>query len=63
MKRRSKRRTKRPYRKRVKKTRGGFFTGTSYLLQQGLSIFQVPPPVAHGNPAFPVNPFPHVQGK
>lgn len=36
--------------RRVRKTRGGFFTGASYLLNQGLSIFQVPPPVPYGNP-------------
>lgn len=47
--------------RRVRKTRGGFFTGASYLFNQGLSIFQVPPPVPYGNPTLPVNPFPYVQ--
>ena len=64
------RRTKRRIRKKTKtnankrKTRnmrGGFFTGASYLMEQGLSIFQVPPPVPHGNPTLPVNPFPYLQ--
>jgi hypothetical protein len=41
--------------------RGGFFTGASYLMDQGLSIFQVPPPIPHGNPTLPVNPFPYLQ--
>lgn len=49
--------------RRVRKTRGGFFTGASYLADQGLSIFQVPPPVPYGNPTIPVNPFPYVQSK
>ena len=59
MKRRTKKRSKR--RRRIRKTRGGFFTGASYLMDQGLSIFQVPPPVAYGNPPLLMNPFPYVQ--
>jgi hypothetical protein len=58
-----KRRTKRRTRKRNRKTIGGFFSGASYLMDQGLSIFQVPPPVAYGNPTIPVNPFPYFQSK
>jgi hypothetical protein len=57
--RRTKRRTRK--RKKTRNMRGGFFTGASYLMDQGLSIFQVPPPVPHGNPTLPVNPFPYLQ--
>jgi hypothetical protein len=49
--------------RRVRKTRGGFFTGASYLMEQGMSIFKVPPPVAYGNPELLVNPFPYIQSK
>lgn len=60
--RRIKRRTKkRKMRTRIKKTRGGFFTGTSYLFDQGMAFFQVPAPAPYGNPTLPVNPFPYVQ--
>ncbi len=65
-KRRNQKRTqKRKYKvKRIpRKTRGGFFTGASYLFDQGMSIFQVPPPTPYGNPSLPVNPFPYVQTK
>jgi len=57
-------RTRKKYKnnkRRVRKTRGGFFTGASYLFDQGVSLFQVPAPVAYGNPSLPVNPFPYAQ--
>lgn len=60
--RRTKRRRNQKKTKRVRrKMSGGFFTGASYLMEQGLSIFQVPPPVPYGNPTFPINPFPYIQ--
>lgn len=66
MRRQTKRRTRkrgRDIKRRVRKSRGGFFTGASYLMEQGMSIFKVPPPVAYGNPSLPVNPFPYIQSK
>jgi len=62
--RRTKRRTRKKTKKRTKTKnimRGGFFTGASYLLDQGFSIFQVPAPTPYGNPSLPVNPFPYIQ--
>lgn len=47
--------------KRNRKTRGGFFDAASYLLQKGVSTFQVPAVSAYGNPNGIVSPFPYVQ--
>ena len=63
MKRRTKKGRHRNKRKsrRIQKMRGGFLTGVTYLWDQGVSIFQVPPTTPYGNPTLPVNPYPYIQ--